>query len=193
MTSKRRANLRGHGGLLRGELVDAASRLLEEGGGEEQLSLRAVTRAAGVAPQSFYRHFADKRALLGAVYRTRFEQLVEELTEAAAAVGPDPRARLREVCRSYCAYAERHPGHYRVLFGTAGTPGWEPDSMPGLAAFDVFRELVRACLTDDADAVSSTVCLWATLHGLVTLRRDRPSFPWPDRDTLIDDALDRLR
>lgn len=192
MPSTRRANLRGHGDLLRGELVDAASRVLEEGGGEEKLSLRAVTRAAGVAPQSFYLHFADKRALLSAVYHTRFGELVGELTTAAAA-GPDARARLREVCRSYCAYAELHPGHYRVLFGTAGTPDWEPEAMPGLAAFGILRDLVGECLTDDTDAVPSTVCLWATLHGLVTLRRDRPSFPWPDLDTLIDDVLDRLR
>ncbi|MGW4089194.1 hypothetical protein [Nocardia sp. NPDC004750] len=29
-------------------------------------------------------------------------------------------------------------------------------------------------------------CLWAALHGLVLLRQDRPSFPWPDLDVLLD-------
>jgi hypothetical protein len=32
----------------------------------------------------------------------------------------------------------------------------------------------------------ATICLWAALHGLVTLRWARPSFPWPDLDELID-------
>lgn len=187
MTAKRRANPRGHGELLRAELVEAASRLLEGGGGEEQLSLRSITRAAGVAPQSFYLHFADKRALLSAVYQARFAELIEILTNAA--VEPDPRARLRDVCRSYCAYAEQHPGHYRVLFGTAGTPDWEPDAMPGMAAFALLRDLVQDCLTHGDDATRTATCVWAALHGLVILRRDRPSFPWPDRDSLIDTVL----
>jgi hypothetical protein len=32
--------------------------------------------------------------------------------------------------------------------------------------------------------------LWATLHGLVTLRVSRPSFPWPSIEQLIDQAVD---
>ena len=193
MDSRRTRNRRGEGGRLRGELVSAASTLLETISGEDALSLRAVARQAGVAPQSVYLHFADRRELMTAVYAVRFGELSAELSSAAAAAGADtPGARLATICHAYCDYALRHPGRYRVLFGTAGTPGWEPQAMPGMATWDLFRTAVRDCLdpaADDASADETAACIWAALHGLVTLRRDRPSFPWPDLNTLIDTVL----
>src|SRR5262249_17280103 len=35
----------------------------------------------------------------------------------------------------------------------------------------------------------AVVLLWATLHGLVTLRVSRPSFPWPPIEQLVDQAV----
>lgn len=184
---RRRPNPRGHGDRLRAELVAAASDLLEDGDGEETLSLRAVARRAGVAPQSVYLHFADRRALLVAVYQARFGELVAALEAVAAGDATD---RLRALCHAYFRYAQEHPGHYRVLFGTAGSPGWEPHEMVGMAALEILDSAVRAYTGDRSPAPApATVCLWAALHGLVVLRRDRPSFPWPDLDTLIDTLL----
>ncbi|QIS15502.1 TetR/AcrR family transcriptional regulator [Nocardia arthritidis] len=185
MTAKtpRGRNRRGEGARLREELVEAASRLLETLDGEESLSLRAVARTAGIAPQSVYLHFADRRELLTAVFRVRFAELREALS---AARGPDPQARLREICRAYCEYGLRNPGHYRVLFGTAGAPGWEPtdEQLPGLPVFRMMVDAVRDCGSADPTATAS--CLWAGMHGLITLRQDRPSFPWLEMDILLD-------
>lgn len=193
MDSKRSRNRRGEGARLRGELVSAASTLLETISGEDALSLRAVARQAGVAPQSVYLHFAGRRELMTAVYAVRFGELSAGLASAAAAAGDDsPRARLAAICHAYCDYGLRYPGRYRVLFGTAGTPGWEPQAMPGMATWDLFRAAVRDCLdpaTEDAAANQTAICIWAALHGLLTLRRDRPSFPWPGLNTLIDTVL----
>jgi AcrR family transcriptional regulator len=182
VTTSRERNPRGQGARLRDELVQAADRLLEGSGGEADLSMRAVTREAGVAPQSIYPHFADKRELMHAVYELRFGELIEVLASAAADAA-DPRARLTAFARAYLRYGAEHPGHYRVLFGTAGTPGWEPERMTGLTAFDMLREAVGDCRHDDVD--EATVVFWAGLHGLVMLRRDRPSFPWPADDGLL--------
>lgn len=193
MNSKRSRNPRGEGARLRGELVSAASTLLETISGEEALSLRAVARQAGVAPQSVYLHFADRRELMTAVYAVRFGELSTELAAAAATADPDnPRARLAAICHAYCGYGLRHPGRYRVLFGTAGAPGWEPQAMPGMATWNLFRTAVRDCLdpaVDEASTAQTAVCIWVGLHGLLTLRRDRPSFPWPDLNTLTDTLL----
>ena len=193
MEPRRTRNRRGEGGRLRGELVSAASRLLETISGEEALSLRAVARQAGVAPQSVYLHFANRRELMTAVYAVRFGELSAELSAAAsAAEARGPGARLAAICHAYCDYGVRHPGRYRVLFGNAGAPGWEPEAMPGLATWSFFGAAVRDCLdtaADDASADGTAVCIWAALHGLLALRRDRPSFPWPDLNVLIDTVL----
>jgi AcrR family transcriptional regulator len=192
VATTRERNPRGQGALLRDDLVRAADRLLETAGGEADLSMRAVTREAGVAPQSIYLHFADKRELMSAVYALRFGEFVDVLTTATEGIA-DPRERLLAFGRAYLRYGEEHPGHYRVLFGTAGTPGWEPERMSGLAALDLLRDAIRDRRADGADAADgSAVALWAGLHGLVTLRRDRPSFPWPPAETLLATLVDGI-
>jgi AcrR family transcriptional regulator len=196
MATSRERNPKGQGSRLRDELVHAADRLLESGAGEDELSMRAVAREAGVAPQSVYLHFADKRELMSAVYALRFGELLQTL-ESATRDEAAPRDRLLAFARAYVAYADAHPGHYRVLFGTAGTPGWEPERMVGLDAFAMLRETIAAGRDggSDVDAAVDAVAagFWAGLHGLVTLRRDRPSFPWPPLDamlrTLVDGAI----
>jgi AcrR family transcriptional regulator len=189
--ARRTANRRGEGERLRGELVEAASRLLELLDGEESLSLRAVAREAGVAPQSFYLHFPDKRALMHAVYEARFAELTGQLRAALADLDhrTPATARVGAIARAYCRYGLAHPGQYRVLFGTTGTTDWDPETMPGMAAFQVFRDEVARCAAVPSEAAEVAVCLWAFLHGVVSLRLSRPSFPWPPLDDLIDRAV----
>ncbi|MFC9997084.1 TetR/AcrR family transcriptional regulator [Nocardia sp. NPDC127526] len=185
----RSRNRRGEGGLLRNELVEAAGRLLEELAGVEALSLRAVAREAGIAPQSLYLHFADRRELLTAVYAVRFAELHEVLT-AAVEAEDGAAERLSALCRAYVDYGLGHPGHYRVLFGTAGMPGWEPsvERMPGLTTFQLLADSVAACGSKDPGATAA--CVWAAMHGLIMLRQDRPSFPWPPLETLVRTMVD---
>jgi AcrR family transcriptional regulator len=194
VASRRTPNRRGHGERLRAQLIEAASQLLEELAGEEALSLRAVTRRVGVAPQSIYLYFPDKHALLHAIYEARFAELIEAL-RGAVANKRTAASRLRAMCQAYCDYGTTHPGHYRVLFGTAGTPGWQPDQLPGRASLELLTTAVAACATgtatgDDKLINTHTILLWAALHGLVTLRRDRPSFPWPPLQTLVNALVD---
>ncbi|MFF2552243.1 TetR/AcrR family transcriptional regulator [Nocardia sp. NPDC058058] len=187
----RSRNRRGEGALLRAELVTAASTLLEDLDGQEALSLRAVARAAGIAPQSVYLHFADRRELLTAVYQLRFAELRETLESAREAVAKDDAAeRLSSVCRAYVDYGTGHPGHYRVLFGTAGTPGWEPaeGQLPGLRTMRLLIDAAADC--GSADPEATAICLWSAMHGMITLRQDRPSFPWPPLDTLVRTMVD---
>ncbi|MCU1646825.1 MAG: hypothetical protein JWN03_7100 [Nocardia sp.] len=182
----RSRNRRGEGARLRDDLVAAASTLLEDLDSQEALSLRAVARAAGIAPQSVYLHFADRRELLTAVYRVRFTELRDALLAARdSRPEGDAAERLSAVCRAYVDYGTQHPGHYRVLFGTAGTPGWEPTEpeLPGLPTFQLLTDAAAACGSTDPRATAT--CLWAAMHGLITLRQDRPSFPWPPLDTLV--------
>jgi AcrR family transcriptional regulator len=60
----RRRNRRGEGSKLRDELIGAARELLRSASNESDVSIRAVTRAAGAAPQSFYLQFASIDELL---------------------------------------------------------------------------------------------------------------------------------
>jgi AcrR family transcriptional regulator len=55
-------------GQGRGKLIEAAQAEFEEHGYDNTNS-NAIAKRAGYAPQTFYRHFEDKRAIFLAVYQ----------------------------------------------------------------------------------------------------------------------------
>jgi len=184
-------NRRGEGTRLRAELIEAARRLLTTAAQESDVSIRAVTRAAGAAPQSFYLQFANLDELLYEVYALEYGLLREALS-AAADSAPDPITALRAVCRAYCDYAQRHPGRYRAMTGVRGRAhdAWDPARFPGMPAFAVAAGAAEAALAAagrrDTDPRAAAASLWAWLHGIVVLRADRPAFPWPALDSMLD-------
>src|SRR4051812_10275617 len=115
---RRRPNARGDGDRLREEIVAAAGRMLDELADDEALSLRAVARAVSIAATSVYLHFPDRDALVLAVLRRCHDQLVEAGDRAAAAAA-DPAAALRARILAQAAWAQEHPGLYKVLHESA--------------------------------------------------------------------------
>lgn len=188
-------NPRGEGHRLRAALVEAACELLEQSGTQESLSLRAVARRAGVAATSVYLHFADREELLWAVSETLFAELGETM-DAAAAGAATPTDELHKRALAYCHYALNRPAHYHVLFSVIPAPKNQrelPD-LPGGPVFAALESAVRRIhdRPPQADPRTITVLLWATLHGLASLRTTKPQFPWPPVDNLVEAALATL-
>ena len=201
--ARRQRNPRGQGGQLRQELITAARQLLASAGAESELSIRGVARAAGVHPQAFYLHFDNLDALLYEVYAAEFSELTSALQQAAAGAEPGAAA-LRAMCQEYARFALSQPARYRLLMTVRGQhhAGWRPDQLPGAPALRLLREALAAARPGRHHFPASpqqsrgqspdqaVVLLWATLHGLVTLRVSRPSFPWPPIEQLVDQAVD---
>jgi AcrR family transcriptional regulator len=189
-------NPRGEGERLRSDLVDAADRLLRAGQTHESLSLRAVAREVGIAATSIYLHFPDKFALLLAVYERHFDDLAHRVEQAIGAHA-DPAGQLRAAALAYWRFAEDHPDAYHVLFtmaGTASTANPLPDGRrPGVAIIlsiqDVITRCIDAGLTPVLDPYCATLCLWTSLHGLITMTAARPYVPWPAHEALLDTLL----
>jgi AcrR family transcriptional regulator len=79
-------------------------------GREDQVTVRAVARQAGVAPQSFYLHFDTIDELLSDVCAREYATLTERLT-GAAHTARDPYRRLIAVCQAYYQFALEPPSH----------------------------------------------------------------------------------
>src|SRR5215831_10556603 len=92
------------GSRLRGELIAAARQLLSGASAESELTIRAVTRTAGVHPQAFYLHFDSLDQLLYAVYAAEFAELTKALEAAAVTAVPGEPA-LRAMCHAYARFA----------------------------------------------------------------------------------------
>jgi AcrR family transcriptional regulator len=94
-------------------LLDAALELLE-GESFSSLSLRQVTRAAGIVPTAFYRHFDDMEELGLVLIDESFRTLRAMLRAARA----DPRTYERVISNSVeilVDYVHEHDTHFRFI------------------------------------------------------------------------------
>ncbi|WP_211349411.1 TetR/AcrR family transcriptional regulator [Micromonospora pisi] len=215
-TTRRVRNRRGEGDLLRNEIVSAAERLVEQAGGDETLTLRAIAREAGISAPSIYAHFEDLAAVRDAVLDAGFDRLSQAIDDSTSTLdlATDPVRRLLAGCRAYVDFAMREPASYRLLFSrgrpSVDTPDREDQApppsdptSPGLDGIppakqhhlDAFRMLidgVSSCVaagrSTSTDPVADATALWTALHGAVSLRQHLPKFPWPP----LHEATDRF-
>jgi AcrR family transcriptional regulator len=189
----RQRNKRGEGTKLRELILDSAQAVLRESGVESAVTIRAVTRRAGIAPQSFYLQFPSLSNLLFALYDTAFQALHAALVSAGKDVG-DPNARLTAISAAYINFAVSNPGPYRALMSSSGTlhDDWDQNQLPGAETFALLADAVGSAEPSHYDAEGlrvRTTLLWAQLHGIAILMIDRPTFPWPPVDALLASAF----
>ncbi|MFG1945536.1 TetR/AcrR family transcriptional regulator [Nonomuraea sp. NPDC048826] len=184
MTEKRVRARRGDGALLREELLRAAEELLDETGTEEALTIRAVAARAGVSTPSVYLHFADKDELLEAVCLRVWDELGRLVADCR---DPDPFQRLGRCGRAYIRFALDRPVQYRVLMMTPSTGEAVPPA--ARACFGYMLDAVRACVESGVlrgEPEQLALALWSAAHGCAALLIAQPSFPWPDREVMVD-------
>ena len=99
--------------LTRQALLDAALELLEDQS-FSSLSLRQVTRSAGIVPTAFYRHFDDMEELGLALIDESFRTLRTMIRAART----DPRTNDRMIRNSVellVGYVHEHDTHFRFI------------------------------------------------------------------------------
>ena len=194
----RRRNPRGQGEKLREELLDAASAIMTADGNAKGLSLSSVARAVGIAATSVYLHFPDIEQLKYALVDRGFAEMNRRRAAATAEL-TDPAAVVLARWRAYAGFAVDNPGVYRLMFGPELPPvlAFDSPDSPGRQAFMSGVEAIATAQRAGAigapdDPFRLTALTWAAVHGLVSLRVDRPNFPWPPLDGMIDDTVRRL-
>ena len=198
--ARRQRNARGSGDRLRGELIEAAVRVLLREGDAAALTLSGVAREAGVSTPSIYRHFEDRGQLVLAVIEQLSNDLAQ-LRDAAEQALKDPTPWQRLVARSdaYVDFGLEQPGPYRLLYQGVALRA-VPDRTQ--AAFgqpmldrtaEIVGELVIAKQADPvADPPRTALLIWTGLHGIVTLPIDKDTIPWPDAHQLAHQMLSAL-
>lgn len=178
---------RGSGELLRERLLDAAVEIVGEQGNPSHVTIRALTKRAGVSPTAFYLHFANRDELLAAVIERGFAGFRGEMLEATAAAGDDPAQQLLASGLAYLRFAEEQPALYTIIFGPHEHPsgdGHEDPDMSGPGAFDDLMKLIAAYIGDDVPGDDElrdlAIGIWSGLHGYATLCHTSKKADWPD-------------
>jgi AcrR family transcriptional regulator len=98
----------------RERIIEAALDLLAEGG-EDAVSTRAVSAAAGVQPPTIYRFFGDKQGLLDAIATHGLQAYLA--TKSAIAPSGDPVADLRRGWDLHVELGLARPALYQLMYG----------------------------------------------------------------------------
>ena len=173
----RQRNLRGHGSLLRDEILAAATRVIDAAGTEGEVSLRSIAREAGIAAPSVYGHFADRDRVLEAVAEASWVQVSQEIADQVQSA-TDPRERLLIGCRVYVSFAQRHPLRYALMTQDGQAPP------AARQALDTVTRALLACSGETSGSERIAAALSVALHGVAMLHRtDAPNLWLSDFST----------
>ncbi|OZE25787.1 hypothetical protein CH262_10625 [Rhodococcus sp. 05-2255-1e] len=168
---------------LRTRLVDAGVRLLENEG-QGGLTIRAVTREAGVSHGAPRRYFPTLSALAAAVARVGLVDLSTALNSAAQQ-SDSPRDALDAMAHAYVQFAARRPAMFALIFRHDLLEG-SGENLRGQS-----RPLFEA-LTSTLDAVVpenpqfTALRLWTSVHGIAALHATRAFEPITDTSAVPD-------
>src|ERR1700742_5040576 len=150
-----------HHGDLRNGLLEAARTILEEES-LAALTLRAVARKAGVSHAAPYRHFPNHEALLVELSIEGFDELREQIGEAAKASGTESD-KIATIGAAYMRFIAARPALARLMFG-GQLPNRDQFPALGLKA-DAIGEEIGQALHNQALGLA----VWAAMHGLAML------------------------
>ncbi len=170
-----------HHGDLRRALLDAALRVIAEGG-VAGLTLREVARQAGVSHNAPYHHFADKAALVTALVDEGFAQFAKTMQFAYDAATGSALDKMVSVGVAYVRFAMEHPAQFRLMFrpelraSDGCLPLKHADVPETSSGYEVVIRALQAAqregLVAEGDIDHLALAAWSTVHGLADLILD---------------------
>ncbi len=187
---------------LHDRILKAASALFAEDG-YASVSLRKIAERIEYAPSTIYLYFKDKDEIVTSICRQNFLLLTEALDSILVRDLP-PLEMLRACLRSYIQFGLDYPDHYVVtLCLPEPAPRSDRDVHDNLSVLDVglsaFNRLaggllgcMQAGVIRKADVELTAQTTWMMIHGITSLLVTKSSFPFLDRNRLIEHYLDRV-
>lgn len=171
------------------ERILSAAREMFATEGYDAVTMRAIANRIEYTPTALYHHFPSKQALLTELCQTAFAQLAQVFLSISGV--QDPVERMYAVGRAYLRFAMENPAHYRFMFMTVlpeieHSPEYlaEAVTSPESNAYLFLRSACQAAIDagrlrpeyTDADMVAQI--MWASIHGLVSLRITKQHDKW---------------
>ena len=140
--------------------------MIADTGDVTKVSVRAITKRAGVSPTALYLHFPDRDAIVDAAIDAGFAAFNARSSTRATAEA-EPRPRLRAMGEAYLAFAQRRPELYSVIFTARRPPSGE--RRRSTATPPSTRSSRRSPTAARPTRTGRRVALWSALHGYAML------------------------
>ena len=178
---------------LKVRLVQVAVELLAEPRGMKLPTMREIASKAGVAPGAAYRHFDSQEELFFAVVSELFGQLEFALVSSARDE-TDPVSIIRKFAHAYVNWGSLNKGGYQLLFETTDDDDlMATGKRPGLHLIDHMATILSGNPKPTKEELAKATQIWASLHGIVSLRTHKTGMPWPTSvETDVDQLIDTL-
>jgi AcrR family transcriptional regulator len=164
------ANRGSKSGDLREACVREATAIIAKGG-IDSLSLRDVARRLGVSHQAPYKHFQSRDHILAEVVGRAYASFAAYLEKRSRHT--DPYEDLGNLGRAYLDYAQKHPLHYQLMFGTPLPDAKEHPEMMVKAehAYASLRDTIAKLpgRAADANLELDALYVWSAVHGLASI------------------------
>jgi len=172
---------------MRQSILSAAREIAAEEGWQA-VTTRKVAERIEYSQPTIYEYFENKEAMLLALLRFGYQQLVAVVQEAFASTD-DPEARLLAMTEAYWDFAFRSPELYQVMHGLAGISFGRyghPDTPVEIKqSFGLAREAIeqwaQARGVERADITDLVEARRGLIHGLITLALTGRIAGGPDR------------
>jgi AcrR family transcriptional regulator len=151
-----------HHGNLRAVLIEAALDEISERG-PVALSLRELSRRAGVSHAAPAHHFGDRAGLLTAIATEGFQLLADALRRAQETGG------FLEVGLAYVEFAVGHRAHFEVMFRPDLYRADDPGVVGARAEATALLYGPAGEAFPDADVVRVGIAGWSFVHGFASL------------------------
>jgi len=154
------------------KILKAASEIFLEGG-MPALSVRAVSKRAGLSTIGIYSHFQGKQGILDALYIEGFKMAYDVVTIEDDSLSP--KEAVLQAAKNYFDFANEYRAHYRLMYGQS-VAGYVPSieaKTVGAKGFAQMAKLVARLLPDDTPLPMRQVAaleIWALAHGYVSLQ-----------------------
>jgi AcrR family transcriptional regulator len=166
----------------------AAARAIAAEEGWQAVTTRKVAERVECSQPTIYGYFESKEAILLALLRQGYEQLVAVMQEAFVSTD-DPEERLLTMTDAYWDFAFRFPELYQVMHGLAGVSfgkyGHPETPVEIKQSFGLAREAMQqwaeARGVERADLTDLVEARRGLIHGLITLAMSRRIAGGPER------------
>ena len=176
--------------LTRQRLVRAALELFTAQGYHDTTTPQ-ISKKAGVAEGTIYRHFDGKQHLLNELYRAG-ARWAAKLVKEADALKVGPREKLAELARGLVAGAAHEPAVARLFFIQRHGELLDEESRKTARDFRLGLESLVAQGKADGSVKAGAAEVWAAVWlSVITLVIDRVSSrEWPETHAAVPLALD---